>query len=82
MKTCSVAAKRLAPAATLSQLASGLPVRRACAFALLGCSMIEEVVEGAESFARALHAADQVLSPASAHTASLLLMPPATAWSH
>ena len=57
------------------------PAMRACAFALLGCSMIEEVVEGAESFARALHAADQVLSPASAHTASLLLMPPATAWS-
>jgi hypothetical protein len=58
------------------------PAMRACAFALLGCSMIEEVVEGAESFARALRAADQVLSPASAHTASLLRMPAATAWSH
>jgi hypothetical protein len=58
------------------------PAMRACAFALLGCSMIEEVVEVAESFARALREADQVLSPASAHTASLLLMPPATAWSH
>jgi hypothetical protein len=58
------------------------PAMRACAFTLLGCSMIEEVVEGAESFARALRAANQLLSPASAHTASLLLMQPATAWSH
>ena len=58
------------------------PAMRACAFTLLGCSMIEEVVEGAESFAGALREANQVLSPASAHTASLLLMPPATAWSH
>jgi hypothetical protein len=58
------------------------PAMRACAFTLLGCSMIEEVVEGAESFARALREADQVLSPASAHTASLLLMPPASAWRH
>ncbi len=31
------------------------PAMRACAFALLGCSMIDEVVEGAESFARTLH---------------------------
>jgi hypothetical protein len=58
------------------------PAMRACAFALLGCSMIDEVVEGAESFARAMREADQVLSPASAHVASLLLMPPATVWSH
>ncbi len=58
------------------------PAMRACAFALLGCSMIEEVVDGAESFARTLREADQVLSPASAQTASLLLMPPATAWRH
>jgi hypothetical protein len=58
------------------------PAMRTCAFALLGCSMIEEVVEGAESFARALREADQVLSPASAHAESLRAMPPATAWSH
>jgi hypothetical protein len=58
------------------------PAMRACAFALLGCSMIDEVVEGAESFARSLRDADQVLSPASAHTASLLHVAPATAWSH
>ncbi|HEX5959062.1 MAG TPA: hypothetical protein VFY92_10475, partial [Hyphomicrobiaceae bacterium] len=58
------------------------PAMRACAFALLGCSMIEEVVEVAEGFAQAMRTANQVLSPASAQAASLLLMPPATAWSH
>jgi hypothetical protein len=58
------------------------PAMRACAFALLGCSMIDEVVEVAENFAKAMRDADQVLSPASAHTSSLLLMPPATVWSH
>jgi hypothetical protein len=58
------------------------PAMRACAFALLGCSMIEEVVDVAEAFAQTMREADQVLSPASAQTASLLLMPPATAWSH
>jgi hypothetical protein len=58
------------------------PAMRACAFALLGCSMIEEVVTVAEGFAQAMREADQVLSPASAQTASLLHMPPATAWSH
>jgi hypothetical protein len=58
------------------------PAMRACAFTLLGCSMIDEVVEVAENFAQAMREADQVLSPASAHTSSLLLMPPATAWSH
>lgn len=58
------------------------PAMRACAFALLGCSMIEEVVEVAENFAEAMRDARQILSPASARAASLLLMPPATAWSH
>jgi len=58
------------------------PAMRACAFALLGCSMIDEVVEGAESFAQTLREADQVLSPASAHAASLLTMPAATASRH
>ena len=58
------------------------PAMRACAFALLGCSMIDEVVEVAEDFAKAMRDARQVLSPASAYTASLLLMPRATAWSH
>jgi hypothetical protein len=58
------------------------PAMRACAFALLGCSMIEEVVEVADNFAQAMREARQILSPASAQAASLLLMPPATAWSH
>jgi hypothetical protein len=58
------------------------PAMRACAFALLGCSMIEEVVDVAESFAQALRDADQILSPTSAQTASLLLMPTTTAWRH
>jgi hypothetical protein len=54
------------------------PAMRACAFALLGCSMIEEVVEVAEDFAQAMREAQQILSPASAQAASLLLMPPAS----
>ncbi len=58
------------------------PAMRACAFALLGCSMIDEVVQGAESFARTLHQAHQVLLPASADAASLLTMPAATASRH
>jgi hypothetical protein len=58
------------------------PAMRACAFALLGCSMIEEVVEVAENFAGAMREVQQVLSPASAQAASLLLMPPASALSH
>ncbi|MBO0765777.1 MAG: hypothetical protein J2P50_14500 [Hyphomicrobiaceae bacterium] len=58
------------------------PAMRACAFALLGCSMIEEVVEVAEDFAQAMREAQQVLAPASAQAASLLLMPPASALAH
>jgi hypothetical protein len=58
------------------------PAMRACAFALLGCSMIDEVVEGAESFARTLRREHQVLLPASADAASLLAMPAATASRH
>ena len=54
------------------------PAMRACAFALLGCSMIAEVVEGAESFAATMRGADQLLLPTSAHGASLLAMPAAT----
>jgi hypothetical protein len=58
------------------------PAMRACAFALLGCSMIDEVVQGAESFARTLHRSRQVLLPASADAVSLLTMPAATASRH
>lgn len=41
------------------------PALRACAFALLGCPAIDEVVEGAESFAATLRSVSQVLSPTS-----------------
>ena len=54
------------------------PAMRACAFALLGCSMIDEVVQGAESFAATMRGADQVLLPSYVHGASLLAMRPAT----
>ena len=54
------------------------PAMRACAFSLLGCSMIEEVVQGAESFAATMRGADQVLLPSFVHGASLLAMAPAT----
>jgi hypothetical protein len=54
------------------------PAMRACAFSLLGCSMIDAVVEGAETFAATMRGADQILSPALVHGASLLTMPPAT----
>ena len=54
------------------------PAMRACAFSLLGCSMIDEVVQGAESFAATMRGADQVLLPSYVHGASLLAMRPAT----
>lgn len=41
------------------------PALRACAFTLLGCPAIDEVVQGAESFAETLRSLRQVLSPAS-----------------
>jgi hypothetical protein len=50
------------------------PALHACAFALLGYTIIDEVVDGSESFAVTLRAVDQALSPASicdaAHLAS------------
>lgn len=59
------------------------PAMRACAFALLGCSMIDEVVHGAEGFAETMREADQVLSPDHAHGLPLLTsMPVATAMRH
>ena len=54
------------------------PAMRACAFSLLGCSMIDEVVQGAESFAATMRGVDQVLLPSYVHGASLLAMRPAT----
>jgi len=59
------------------------PAMRACAFALLGCSLIDEVVNGAESFAATMREADQVLTPTLAHGLPLLTsMPAATAMRH
>jgi len=55
------------------------PAMRACAFALLGCSMIEAVVEGAESFAATMREADQVLPPSFGHGQTLLALAPASA---
>jgi hypothetical protein len=55
------------------------PAMRACAFALLGCSLIEPVVAGAEAFAATMRGADQLLAPSFADAASLLAMPPASA---
>jgi hypothetical protein len=58
------------------------PAMRACAFALLGCSMIDTVVEVAENFAATMRGADQVLSPAFVHASEVLSMPAATALRH
>ena len=56
------------------------PAMRACAFALLGCSMIDEVVQVAESFAETMRDADQMLSASHAYRLPLLArMPAATA---
>jgi hypothetical protein len=54
------------------------PAMRACAFALLGCSMIEEVVRGAENFAATMRGADQVLPRSFSPGSSLLAMQPAS----
>lgn len=53
------------------------PAMRACAFALLGCSLIDEVVYVAESFAETMRDADQVLSASHAHELPLLAAMPA-----
>jgi hypothetical protein len=55
------------------------PAMRACAFALLGCSLIDEVVDGAETFAATMRCADQVLPASFSHGSSLLAMPTASA---
>jgi hypothetical protein len=54
------------------------PAMRACAFALLGCSMIEEVVRGAENFAATMRGADQVLPRSYSSGASWLAIEPAS----
>jgi len=55
------------------------PAMRACAFSLLGCSLIEDVVSGATSFAATMRGAKQVLPPCYTTDACLLAMAPATA---
>jgi hypothetical protein len=54
------------------------PAMRACAFTLLGCSLIDEVVMGAECFAATMRSANQVLPPSFVSDVSLLAMPPAS----
>jgi hypothetical protein len=54
------------------------PAMRACAFALLGCSMIEEVVSGAENFAATMRGADLLLPRSYSHASPLLAMQPAS----
>jgi hypothetical protein len=59
------------------------PAMRACAFALLGCSMIDEVVKVAENFAETMREADQMLSAGYIHTLPFLTtMPAPTAMRH
>jgi hypothetical protein len=55
------------------------PAMRACAFALLGCSLIEPVVAGTESFAATMRQADQLLEPSFAHSTMLRTLPTASA---
>jgi hypothetical protein len=54
------------------------PAMRVCAFALLGCSLIDTVVKGAECFAATMRGAEQVLPASFAHGSTLLALPPAT----
>jgi hypothetical protein len=58
------------------------PAMRACAFALLGCSLIDEVVNVAESFAETMRGADQVLSANHARELPLLAAMPAASPMH
>ena len=55
---------------------SACPAFRACAVALLGSDEIDEVIEGADGFARRLKEADQVLSPGSVFMGSGLMSAP------
>lgn len=58
------------------------PAMRACAFSLLGCSVIEDVVRGAETFATTMREAEQVLLPSSAATNALVAIPADTSVVH
>lgn len=54
------------------------PAMRACAFSLLGCAMIDEVVQGAEVFAATMRGAEQVLRPSYAPAATMSALPTPT----
>lgn len=54
------------------------PAMRACAFSLLGCAMIDEVVQGAEAFAATMRGAEQVLRPSYAPAATMSALPTPT----
>lgn len=56
---------------------SACPALKACAFALIGCSEVNDALSAAESFALSLRRADQVLSPMSICNAAAF-MPSAT----
>src|SRR5690606_16772501 len=58
---------------------SACPALRSCAFALLGCSMIDGVVESADLLASRLKSLDKVLSPQSIHLPAPRIVAPATA---
>lgn len=58
------------------------PAMRACAFALVEDSMIEEVVDQSDQFALTLRASKQVLSPASILAADLSSVTPSSAQLH
>ena len=57
------------------------PAMRACAYALIESSRVDDVVNGAKAFADTLMSLDQVLSPASAVT-PLALVSPVNGYSH
>lgn len=57
---------------------SACPALRSCAFTLLGCSMIDGVVQSADSLAARLRSLDRVLSPQSIHIPAPQMVAPAT----
>jgi hypothetical protein len=58
------------------------PAMRACAFSLLGCSLIDEVVQGADRFAATMREVDQVLPASYMHGSPLLALAPANSLRH
>jgi hypothetical protein len=58
------------------------PAMRACAFSLLGCSLIDEVVQGADRFAATMREVDQILPASYMHGPSLLTLAPVNGLRH